>query len=469
MTTQPRSLPLPDNGRRAMPDLAALTGVRSGKQTYYSAYQRSNERLQRTVAAMDSISGALVHPVEGPRPLLEKIIRVASHHLDARWAVLALTTHALPSTRPRFLALDAVGLVRDDIEELPDDAREAIREVASGALPARATQNEAGAVVAPMLLDGQAIGALAVAPYGDLPLETPDLSALHILANLAAVSLHTGDLYRTGLSQQRRAHQLFDEVSEQARLLSIRNEELRAAEQRLRVADQRELIDSERRRIALELHDSVAQTVLTAGLVLEVLRSDLAAGTPGGPARPVVPELDRARDLMSTATEQLRSVIYALHHERTAEDVASLPELLAEVASQHRPHLAVRLRVEGSPVPLGTAAEHALARTAGEALFNVAMHSGARKALVRLRYLGDSVVLRVSDDGDGDPAAMRRTARLARRGTADGRHRGLVGMALRAEALGGSFSIRRSRAGGVAVESRIPLTSVTEPATPRGG
>ena len=36
----PADLPQP-------PDLAALTGVRSGKQTYYSAYQRSNERLQQ--------------------------------------------------------------------------------------------------------------------------------------------------------------------------------------------------------------------------------------------------------------------------------------------------------------------------------------------------------------------------------------------------------------------------------------
>ncbi|MDO7868469.1 sensor histidine kinase [Nocardioides jiangxiensis] len=465
MTTQPRSRPPTDGGRRSLPDLAALTGVRSGKQTYYNAYQRSNERLQRTVAAMDSISGALVHPVEGPRPLLEKIVRVASRHLDARWALLALTAHALPSTRPRFLALDAVGLVRDALGELPPDATEAIEAISSGILPTRAMQNDAGAVVVPMLLDGHAIGALVVAPHGDVPLETPDLSALHILANLAAVSLHTGDLYRTGLAQQRRAHQLFDEVSEQARLLSVRDEELRAAEQRLRVADQRELIDNERRRIALELHDSVAQTVLTAGLVLEVARRDLAPGTHPQAAATALTELDRARDLMSTATEQLRSVIYALHHERAAEDVASLPELLAEVASQHRPHLTVRLRVEGSPIPLGTAAEHALARTAGEALFNVAMHSDARKALVRLRYLDSAVVLRVSDDGDGDPAAMRRTVRLARRGTADGRHRGLVGMALRAEALGGTFSIRRSRAGGVAVESRIPLVPASASAT----
>nr|WP_218861491.1 histidine kinase [Nocardioides panzhihuensis] len=444
-----------------MPDLAALTGVRSGKQTYYSAYQRSNERLQLTVAAMDSISGALVHSVEGPRALLEKIVRVASHHLDARWAALALTSQALPSTRPRFLAIDSEGAMIDAAADLAEEVTRAIQRVETGDLPARATQNADGVVVVPMLLDGHAIGGLVAAPRDDLPLETPDLSVLHILANLAAVSLHTGDLYRTGLAQQRRAHQLFEEVSEQARLLSVRDEELRAAEQRLRVADQRELLENERRRIALELHDSVAQTVLSAGLVVEMLRGDFIGDASGAGRRDVRPELDRARDLMSTATEQLRSVIYALNHERGAENVASLPELLAEMAAQHRPHLNVRLRVEGSPVPMGTAAEHALARTAGEALFNVAMHSDAGKALVRLCYLEDCVVLRIGDDGNGDPAAMRRTVRLARRGAADGRHRGLLGMALRAEGLGGTLSIRRSRAGGVAIESRVPLSGVT--------
>ncbi|TQL67557.1 signal transduction histidine kinase [Nocardioides albertanoniae] len=460
MTTQPRPFSAADIARR-LPDLAALTGVRSGKQTYYSAYQRSNERLQLTVAAMDSISGALVHSVEGPRALLEKIVRVASHHFDARWAALALTSQALPSTRPRFLAIDSEGAMIDAAADLAEEATRAIQRVESGDLPARATQDDDGVVVVPMLLDGHAIGGLVAAPRDDLPLETPDLSVLHILANLAAVSLHTGDLYRTGLAQQRRAHQLFEEVSEQARLLSVRDEELRAAEQRLRVADQRELLENERRRIALELHDSVAQTVLSAGLVVEMLRGDFIGDASGAGRRDVRPELDRARDLMSTATEQLRSVIYALNHERGAENVASLPELLAEMAAQHRPHLNVRLRVEGSPVPMGTAAEHALARTAGEALFNVAMHSDAGKALVRLRYLEDCVVLRIGDDGNGDPAAMRRTVRLARRGAADGRHRGLLGMALRAEGLGGTLSIRRSRAGGVAIESRVPLSGVT--------
>lgn len=425
------------------PDLAALTGIRSGKRTYYSAYQRSNERLQSAVAAMDSISGALVHSTAGPRVLLETIVEVALHHLQASWVVLALESGALPGIRPRFLAMRSDGAVDSRRDRLTDEMLSVVD--GGGHVP--------GTVRVPMMLEGRAIGALVARHDPGLTIEAPDVSVLHILGNLAAVSLHTSELYRSGLAQQGRAQRLFDEVSEQARVLNRRTEELRVAEQRLRVADQRELLERERRRIALELHDSVAQTVLSAGLVLEVLRGEVDPGEAGSD---VARDLDRARDLAARATEQLRSVIYALHHERTAEDVASLPELLAEVASQHRPHLSVRLRVEGSAVPLGTPAEHALARSAGEALFNVAMHSGARRAQVTLRYLPGTVVLRVSDDGHGDPAAMRRTMRLARRGTADGRHRGLVGMASRAEELGGSFTIRRARAGGVTVESRIP-------------
>jgi signal transduction histidine kinase len=98
-----------------------------------------------------------------------------------------------------------------------------------------------------------------------------------------------------------------------------------------------------------------------------------------------------------------------------------------------------------------------LARTAGEALFNVALHANASKAQVRLRYSDTDVALAVSDDGTGSPTTMRRTLRLAQINPADGRHRGLVGMASRAAEHRGTFAIRRARLGGVLVQVRIPL------------
>src|SRR5262249_37250500 len=154
------------------------------------------------------------------------------------------------------------------------------------------------------------------------------------------------------------------------------------AEQRLRAADHRALLDAERNRIARELHDSVSQYVLSAGLTVDVCQDELTA-LPGGSG--VAVRMGNAKDLMRQASEQLRSLIYALHHPRSADDAAGLPELLAGMADQHRPQLAVTVRVEGCPVALGTAVEHGLARTAGEALFNVSMHGQAARAAVRLR------------------------------------------------------------------------------------
>jgi signal transduction histidine kinase len=438
-----------------LPDLATLTGVRSGKRTYYQEFQRSNERLQNTVTAMDSISRALVRTVEGPRTLIEEVLRAAAEHLQASWMVIALTDGALPDSRPRLLVMDPSGAVQDFNERLPMAPRRELQLIRSGEAPDDSQDDASDWVRVPMMLDGTPVGGLAGLPGLDGEVEEADLSVLRILANQAAVSMHTSDLYQAGLSLRRRAQQLYDEVSQQARLLTGRTEELRAAEQRLRAADQRELLDSERRRIALELHDSVAQTVLTAGLAVDVLRPEVAA-LDGGDR--LAAHLDDTKGLMVTATEQLRSVIYALHHSRTAEDVAGLPELLAEMAAQHRPHLSVTVRVEGRPLALGTAVEHALARTAGEALFNVAMHARAGRASVRLRYRADCVALRIGDDGRGDPAEMRRTLRLTRGNAADGRHRGLAGMAERAEAMGGTFSIRRARCGGVSIEATVPIS-----------
>ena len=81
------------------PDLSVLTGVRSGKRSYYREYRRSDERMQSAVRAMDSISRALVRTVEGPRGLLEEVARAASDHLDAEWTLLALADGHLAGAR----------------------------------------------------------------------------------------------------------------------------------------------------------------------------------------------------------------------------------------------------------------------------------------------------------------------------------------------------------------------------------
>ena len=277
---------------------------------------------------------------------------------------------------------------------------------------------------------------------------------LRILANQAAVSLHTSEQYQAGVTLHRRAQRLYDEATAQARDLAERTAELRHVEERLLLAHQRELIDGERHRIARELHDSVTQYVLSAGMAVEIARGDAEGlGKPGAQIRD---RLTTAKKLSQDAVDQLRRAIYALHQPHR-DTVSTLPELLHEVAHQHKPHLHVQLRVEGDVVRLPDDADHEMARTVGEALFNVATHAQASRAIVRLRYRPDRLTLSVADDGTGDPTELSRKLRLERATVVDGRHRGLVNMDSRVSDLGGTLAFRRARLGGVRVEIRIPL------------
>jgi signal transduction histidine kinase len=449
--------------RSAVPGLAALTGVRSSKRSYYREYRRTNERMDRAVRAMDSISRALVRTVEGPRGLIEEVVRAAGEHLQSQWLVLGLADGSLVAARPRYLGIGPHGQIIDDDRLLPAEVRRELGALRAGATAPRMV-DQRGWVRVPMTLDGDVVGGLVgLHRLGTEP-EAADLSVLRILANQAAVSMHSSQLYQASLDLRRRSQQLHDEATQQAQGLAQRDAELRRAERRLVLARQRELLDAERHRIARELHDSVTQYVLSAGMAVDLSRRDIADLDTAHPD--VMDRLDAAKELTRRAVEQLRSAIYALHHGGAeGEDVSGLPELLNEVANQHQLHLAVSVRIEGQPFPLGTTVEHSLARIAGEALFNASVHANATRVIIRLRYTDNQVRLWVSDDGSSDPARLRRMLRLRMACDGDGRHNGLVNMASRAAELGGTFALRRARLGGLRVEVGVPWPLGVTPAT----
>lgn len=438
-------------------DLATLTGVRSGKRSYYRAFVRSDERMQRAVRAMDSISRALVRTVEGPRGLLEEVTRAASEHLEASWTVLALSDGELVGARPRFLVVDETGAVMDTDTQVPAHVRRELGAIRAGH-ESRAPGDDRWVRV-PMTLAGQRIGSL-VGLHGlaDAP-EPSDLSVLRILANQAAVSLHTSEQFQAGHTLHRRAQRLYDESMARELDLEERTRELRRTQERLLLAHQRELLDHERHRIARELHDTVTQNVLSAGMAVEMVRGDAESLGPEGAT--MLERLTMAKELTQTAVDQLRRAIYALHQPHR-DTPWTLPELLHEVAEHHRAGLQVTLRVAGTQQPLPADADHEIARAVGEALFNVGAHARAARAVIRLNYRPQGLYVSVADDGCGDPVDLAKRLRMARGRSVDGRHRGLVNIESRIVDLGGSVAFRRARIGGVRVEMRVPL-----PITPR--
>jgi signal transduction histidine kinase len=443
----------PERSPRAA-DLGVLTGLRSGKRSFYPAYVRSTERLERTVEALDGISRALVRPAEGPRALVETVVRTAAEHLRARWLLLAVADGALRAARPRFL-LYADDVLIDDETRIPAEVRAHLEVLRTRPWEAQEPDRGRGWVRAPMTLDDEPVGGIAAEPGAGVEVADTDLAILRVLANQAAVALHHTFLFHAATTLRGRADELSEAAQRQARDLAARSAELAETQARLLDAMQRQALDDERRRIARELHDNVSQYVLSAGMTVEVCRAELAGL--GGQAAEIAGRLADAKDLNRQAVEQLRAAIYALHH-TSQEPAGPLPVMLQRLSTVHlTTELDVRVQVAGVPVPLPPEAEQSILRMTGEALFNCATHGKADRALVRLRYQPEAVVLTVSDDGGGDPAQLRRALRLSRATDLAGRHRGLANMAVRAEELGGRLSIRRSRMGGVLLRADVPL------------
>lgn len=447
MTATPGYGPL--RHRVSGPDLERLTGVRSGKGTFYPELRVAAQRTERVIAALDAISRALVQTVNGPEKLVRAVAEAARTHLGAEWVLLALADGALPEARPRHLILDVDGRAYSfegfasapqSMPNLPDPVLNRLIDILRGQLAQfRLPVIEPHHAHVPIELDGGVVGAFAAWTPSHRTLDGTDETVMRILASQTAVALHNCELFG-------RAQTLLAQSE-------ARNVELLATQRELGAAQRRQVLDSERHRIARELHDSVTQTVLSAGMQIEVCRSDVA-GLAG--ADEVIERLDVAKTLARSATEQLRSAIYALNRPGDAGR-STLPELLEQLATVHMPEdLRVSIKVEDAVAELPSEVEHALLRVAGEALFNTAMHGAATRAIVRLRYRPAAVTLSISDDGTGDPAKLRLMLRLADATDVDGRHRGLANMSARCREHGGTFTVARSRLGGVRVVATIP-------------
>lgn len=449
-------------------DLDRLTGVRSGKGTFYPQFRVTTERLGRVIQALDGISRALVQTVDGPEKLVRAVAEAARVHLEADWVVLALAEGALPEAHPRHLMLDADGTAysfdglagtKDPSGHIPDLVLDRLLDILRGQLARfRRPVVERHHAHVPIELDGEVIGAFAAWTPTHRMLDGTDEAVMRILSSQTAVALQNCALFEQSQVLLADSERACAEAGRHASDLAARNAELLATQRELDAAQRHQLLDCERHRIARELHDSVAQCVLSAGMHIEVCRSEVDAKAEQDD-HALVERLDVAKDLTRSAVEQLRSAIYALNRRGDAGR-SGLPELLAQLATVHMPDdLQVTLRVTGAVVELPSGVEHALLRIAGEALFNTAMHGRASRAIVRLAYLPAAVRMSIADDGVGDPVKLRMRLQLADAPDVDGHHRGLANMLTRAREHGGTLDVRRSRIGGVRVVATVPRSS----------
>jgi signal transduction histidine kinase len=438
---------------RPRPDLEALTGLRSGKPHYYPEYRVAAERMRRVIHALERISAALVRTMEGSEALVRAVVEAAANHLSAEWVAFALVDGELPDARPRHLVRGPDGAEWPDLATVPVRIRDHVGHVhhghaEDGGHPVEVTRRH---LHVPVRLDGRVVGGFIAWTPEEREIDDVDHSVLKILAGQTAAALQNCAL----LDHSAR---LYAHATRQADDLKVRNDQLVATQAELGAARQREVLDVERHRIARELHDSVTQYALSAGMHIELVRSEIDDERLRG-------QLDTAKDLTRRAVEQLRSAIYALNERDGCAD-EDLPSMLRRLSGVHMPdELRVEVRIGGKPVALPADCEQSLFRIAGEALFNTAVHADASRAVVRLAYTCGQVRLTISDDGRGSPDSVRRSLR-ASVATPSGEHRGLVNMQTRARELGGSLTFRRARLGGLQVQVDVPVPCAPDRSTP---
>jgi signal transduction histidine kinase len=225
-----------------------------------------------------------------------------------------------------------------------------------------------------------------------------------------------------------------------------RREEQEAA----RYAMRRQAVAEERSRLARELHDLVGHTVnvmvVQAGAARLMLDRDLAK------AREIVTGLEFTGRQALTELDRMLGVLRrdSLHADGPAppDEVLSMPRIadLPRLAQRMtEAGIRVTIRIDPSFPQVARSIEMSAYRIAQEALTNSLKHGGAHSAVVSVRLDGPALNIAVTDDGSGPPDGYQPG-------------RGLLGIAERVSAFGGSLQHGRSDQGGFQLLATLPLS-----------
>lgn len=217
----------------------------------------------------------------------------------------------------------------------------------------------------------------------------------------------------------------------QAVLRDVTEQEQKHEAMRSYVREVTKAQEEERTRIARELHDETAQSLVLLRRVLDL------AGDNGA-------RLDEVRGLTDTILEGVRRFSRDLRP--SVLDHLGLQPAIESIAADvsERGVVTASVEVTGTTRRLAPEEELVVFRIAQEALRNAEKHAGECNATIRLAFAEDRVQLTATDDGVGFEIDRAQSAEAGRLG--------LLGMKERAELLGAEFSIDSRPGAGTTVD-----------------
>ena len=210
---------------------------------------------------------------------------------------------------------------------------------------------------------------------------------------------------------------------------------------------EREAIIEERRRIAREIHDGVAQSLSYLNLKTKAVSDSVSSQN----TVQALTDIGEIRKVVQDTYEDIRESIDQLSTEiRTLPITTALGNYIREFSSNNA--IPVKFTVPKSFTRLSPIAELQLLRITQEALTNVRRHSLANEVEVKLKNTSDSIEMLVRDNGQG--------FNLMDLANAPPGYHGLNIIKERAEGLGGSLNISTAPGKGAELIISLPIDKV---------
>jgi signal transduction histidine kinase len=208
--------------------------------------------------------------------------------------------------------------------------------------------------------------------------------------------------------------------------------------------------ENERRRVAIEIHDGVAQWMVGATYDINACSTLIAESR----FADLELELTKIKKTLQKSVKELRRAIANLRP-LPLEEMGLTGALRQATAILDDEGIRCYTRVDGNLPKLTLAEETTTYWIIQEILTNIRNHSGATDVNINIRYQSRSVSVEVSDNGQGFNIneIMNDGIRLG--------HMGLLGMKERAELLGGYLSINSNLGEGTSIGFTFPASSRT--------
>jgi signal transduction histidine kinase len=295
----------------------------------------------------------------------------------------------------------------------------------------------------PVRTADRVVGVIHVASKTARTFDTNERDLLMAVGQQIGVAIEKARL----LAQLKRLNQELEErvVTRTRELIDAREELIRKADTLHQILnEERRVEERTRAHIAHDLHDSVQQLIIGALFEIQSARDSLARNPDMTAVR-----LSSTQDLLRRIELEMRRAIYSLRP--TALDAHGLVPALREYADGFSRHSGIEcvVTVDGTQRRFNPECEVAAFRITQEALNNIEAHAAAKHAQIHLAWGVRDLRIEIVDDGKGfDIAEVTQQPRS---------HLGLIGMAERAESVGGALAVNSRVGEGTRVSLRVPV------------